>query len=780
MDLPHSSDLDAQRRFEDAEYEERLRNTESGLSYSVLPDNVQAPRRTLRDGDVVVKSSQQSRGVYTVPANRIVFSNYAKQEDGIPPPRHLLLRNTGSRCQPVVVTRCMTPRFRISGPSTVSSPFQIFLTPGSTFSYTVDFAPPQDDDPQSELWDNFQDVVLVYTRFYVLRVLLTAVKQGHNARRESFYPQLTALSPPPKPSEDLFCYIENQGRIHLERNTTTKGEYNSDADEEGNCIDYANHAEDELERTIISRSSQFPGEEIREPPVPPPAREEISLNSTSPTRVYRVDDKESAQNLLKSMRSRRASQQSIVSGHLSSSIDIGSLSAVELNAFQERVLLKGKKKSPTLKEREDAKKAKERKEELDFYKRHIEAQEKDFSWKRRARSRKAQERERRSRSPKARATGTSTATSYENEDVMSSESDDSENWETGRHNMEEQTRLPDSSDSSSTTDSKANSNGWRNAAIRGSMHDFLAAHGLLKHKEVFRKNGIDSLALLAILTPADVAELGIKNPSRQRRLLEVSGELREWLQENESDDENYANEAEQESELAFYRNLVAEDRLKRLVNPNPEPNGRDVLEDTDFASAVGVATIQREQTKKNRFRLFASDQREGKKVTKSSVTIKSKKKRNDRKEKMKDIMMKPGQRIRYLRTKERAMPRHRRFGPRGRRLGPRPLMRRAFFGPPRPHFRRGPRVLRPGAVVGAAAAGAAGAALYCAATSSAQPVYAQAPVAQPVLQNYQVVVPANAVPTANGLQFQIQTPTGIKTVLAPAGSMIGQTVIVVA
>ena len=78
------------------------------------------------------------------------------------------------------------------------------------------------------------------------------------------------------------------------------------------------------------------------------------------------------------------------------------------------------------------------------------------------------------------------------------------------------------------------------------------------------------------------------------------------------------------------------------------------------------------------------------------------------------------------------------------------------------------------------AAGAAGAALYCAATSSAQPVYAQAPVAQPVLQNYQVVVPANAVPTANGLQFQIQTPTGIKTVLAPAGSMIGQTVIVVA
>ena len=41
MDLPHSSDLDAQRRFEDAEYEERLRNTESGLSYSVLPDNVQ-------------------------------------------------------------------------------------------------------------------------------------------------------------------------------------------------------------------------------------------------------------------------------------------------------------------------------------------------------------------------------------------------------------------------------------------------------------------------------------------------------------------------------------------------------------------------------------------------------------------------------------------------------------------------------------------------------------------------------------------------------------------
>ena len=132
------------------------------------------------------------------------------------------------------------------------------------------------------------------------------------------------------------------------------------------------------------------------------------------------------------------------------------------------------------------KKRKKGKKNLIFINAILKRRKKDFSWKRRARSRKAQERERRSRSPKARATGTSTATSYENEDVMSSVSDDSENWETGRHNMEEQTRLPDSSDSSSTTDSKkANSNGWRNAAIRGSMHDFLCSTWLAEAQRSF-------------------------------------------------------------------------------------------------------------------------------------------------------------------------------------------------------------------------------------------------------------------------------------------------------
>ena len=115
------------------------------------------------------------------------------------------------------------------------------------------------------------------------------------------------------------------------------------------------------------------------------------------------------------------------------------------------------------------------------------------------------------------------------------------------------------------------------------------------------------------------------------------------MQENESDDENYANEVKQESELAFYRNLVAEDRLKRLVeNPNPEPNGRDVLEAYRFCIRGRSSNDStRADEKEFAFRLFASDQREGKKSNKVFSDIKSKKKRKcSKRERMKDIMMK--------------------------------------------------------------------------------------------------------------------------------------------
>lgn len=155
---------------------------------------------------------------------------------------------------------------------------------------------------------------------------------------------------------------------------------------------------------------------------------------------------------------------------------------------------------------------------------------------------------------------------------------------------------------------------------------------------------------------------------------------------------------------------------------------------------------------------------------------------------------------------------------RGRRRGPRPFLGRGrgwgrgrgrFWGPgPRRHHPPAPAVVGLGLGVGVA-----GAVMYSNALSNqaynqqqanmvhqqqATIVHQQQVLQQQQMQQHQmmqqqhqmmqqqqqlaynVIVPQNAMLTVNGYSFQISTPTGIKVVLAPKGSVIGQSVVVYA
>ena len=75
-------------------------------------------------------------------------------------------------------------------------------------------------------------------------------------RRESFHPADSSITTT-KAIGRSFAISRIRAVFIWKEIQRLRESMNSDADEEGNCIDYANHAEDELERTIISRSSQF-------------------------------------------------------------------------------------------------------------------------------------------------------------------------------------------------------------------------------------------------------------------------------------------------------------------------------------------------------------------------------------------------------------------------------------------------------------------------------------------------------------------------------------------
>ena len=50
---------------------------------------------------------------------------------------------------------------------------QPLLKPDDTASFVVEFVPPPPDDPEATLWDNYQDVVIIYTRWVGGRGILS-------------------------------------------------------------------------------------------------------------------------------------------------------------------------------------------------------------------------------------------------------------------------------------------------------------------------------------------------------------------------------------------------------------------------------------------------------------------------------------------------------------------------------------------------------------------------------------------------------------------------------
>jgi hypothetical protein len=155
------------------------------------------------------------------------------------------------------------------------------------------------------------------------------------------------------------------------------------------------------------------------------------------------------------------------------------------------------------------------------------------------------------------------------------------------------------------------------------VRHFLATVGLPDAEDPLRAAGIDTLAMLSVLTAADLREVGIEDPRRQRRLLRATRALQQWLRDADGEDADgedassggvpsrrggrggacelrppaggcdeaqveYERRLQEAEELAFYRELVAEDRMRRLANPDPDaPDELD--RDEAFARAVGVA-----------------------------------------------------------------------------------------------------------------------------------------------------------------------------------------------
>lgn len=197
-----------QFEYEDREYEQHLQHTEIALRRTTdvasLPDRV-----TGGDSGDVLTTLTGRHCVYTIP-DKVHFKHWGRNATCETQRKlHLLVRNTSTVAQPVVVTHPLTKRFHVVPVAGHGDKSQLrhLIAPDSTLTLAVLFDMPRRGDPEADLWDNFQDCICVYTRFHSVRVPLRAFKT-FAADKTECYPQESSLILPGKPSPTVFKQID--------------------------------------------------------------------------------------------------------------------------------------------------------------------------------------------------------------------------------------------------------------------------------------------------------------------------------------------------------------------------------------------------------------------------------------------------------------------------------------------------------------------------------------------------------------------------------------------